>query len=54
MDVKSEESIEKKPRLNLTMPSLTSAISDTGSTTPPEVTHGRIKIIPPKRGDFFF
>ncbi|CAL1530543.1 unnamed protein product [Lymnaea stagnalis] len=49
MDSKSEDAIEKKPRLHLTMPTLTPASSDSAITTPPEVTHGRIKIIPPKK-----
>lgn len=49
MDSRTEESLDKKPRLQLTMPTLTPANLDTASTTPPEVTIGRIKLIPPKR-----
>lgn len=49
IDTKMEESSEKKPRLHLTMPTLTPSNMDAASTTPPEVTHGRIKLIAPKR-----
>ncbi|CAG5120987.1 unnamed protein product, partial [Candidula unifasciata] len=49
VDTKMEESSEKKPRLHLSMPTLTPSNMETASTTPPEVTHGRIKLIAPKR-----
>lgn len=49
-----DEPPEKIPRLTLKMPSLIpDATGQSGTsptnTSPPEVTHGRIKIIPPKR-----
>ncbi|XP_059143512.1 serine/threonine-protein phosphatase 1 regulatory subunit 10-like isoform X2 [Physella acuta] len=49
LDTKHEEILEKKPRLHLTMPTLAPTGADALSTTPPEVTHGRIKLIAPKR-----
>jgi len=50
LDLPGDETSEKKPRLQLTMPILTPANLEPVATTPPEVQHGRIKIIPPKRG----
>ncbi|PVD22536.1 hypothetical protein C0Q70_18350 [Pomacea canaliculata] len=54
-DLLKDEPAEKVPRLTLKMPPLVpdgslhpSVVSPT-NTSPPEVTHGRIKIIPPKR-----
>ncbi|XP_005108983.1 serine/threonine-protein phosphatase 1 regulatory subunit 10 [Aplysia californica] len=49
LEMRGEDLIEKKPRLQLTMPTLTPASVDLGNMTPPEVQHGRIKIIPPPK-----
>ncbi|XP_041371059.1 serine/threonine-protein phosphatase 1 regulatory subunit 10-like [Gigantopelta aegis] len=47
-DLRLDEHVEKKPRLTLTMPPPTLPGAPS-SISPPEVTHGKIKLIPPKR-----
>lgn len=49
LDTKIEESMEKKPRLHLNMPPLSTSSLTSSTTTPTEIMHGRIKIIPPKK-----
>ncbi|RUS73740.1 hypothetical protein EGW08_018501 [Elysia chlorotica] len=49
LESKGEESSEKKPRLHLNMPAMSSSGLTSSTTTPPEIMHGRIKIIPPKK-----